>query len=78
MTNFVAIKEKDGRYTAGVSCLSRKDAIELANLLSSSGSDYLKKFGLSTEAELMEVSLGGDTSGVILQRLYNFTTTNTL
>lgn len=62
MTNFVAIREKDGRYTAGVSYLSRKDAIELANLLSSSSSDYLREFGLSIEAELMEVSLKGDAS----------------
>lgn len=62
MSNFIAVKEEDGRYTIGVSYLSRKDAIELANLLSSSSSDYLKKFGLSVEAELMEVSLKGDAS----------------
>ena len=43
-------------YTFQVSQVSREDAIELANFLSQSDSEFIRRFGIEIESELMEVS----------------------
>ena len=44
-------------YTFQVSQVSREDAIELANVLRQSDSEFIRRFGLEIESELMEVTL---------------------
>jgi hypothetical protein len=44
-----------GHYTAQISQMSREDAISLANLLRQSDNNFLRKFGIEIESELMEV-----------------------
>jgi len=45
-----------GRFTFQVSQVSREDAIELANFLSQSDSEFIRRFGIEIESELMEAS----------------------
>ena len=44
------------RYTFQISQVSREDAIELANLLRRAESEFIRRFGIEIESELMEVS----------------------
>ncbi len=43
-------------YTFQVSQVSREDAIELANVLRQSDSEFIRRFGLEIESELMELT----------------------
>lgn len=50
------VEQEFGHYRAEASMMSREDAIELAELLRAANSDYLRKFGIEIESELMVIA----------------------
>ena len=50
------VDQEFGMFQVDIHQMSRQDAIELANLLRTAQSPFLRQVGLEVESELMEVS----------------------
>jgi len=49
------VEQEFGHFRVNASLINREDIVELANLLATANSPYLREFGLEIESELMEV-----------------------